>query len=365
MSAKKKNEQPEVNQPANEMFDDISGVAIVSTGVKHVPVKEEFEKAEDFATGHAPADEPKIETMGDIFDRFSHIKYVIDISSSMGEGMKSEADLTQFVWSEENLTSLRNALVLSEAEDEAGYNEDGTEFDDEDDEDFPEDEEEDVSFADVSDDDIKRHAIRYGATDYSGVLRILGIEFPPARKRSYGRVNESKMQTLKKAAKQFVEERFRRFADAKVGVMQFDDYSEQLAPAGASMDQVLAAIASLPDFGRGGTNIYKAVAEAVADCKRRPSEVNAHHIILVSDGCDRGAMQLDQMVPRMKELGIVFDFIFVQGLQGDTEGAMVAAVLKRVCEMTGGEYTEIRTREDFEQKFLAVSNRPMLPPARS
>jgi len=29
--------------------------------------------------------------------------------------------------------------------------------------------------------------------------------------------------------------------------------------------------------------------------------------------------------------------------------------------MTGGEYTVVKTEQDFIEKFLTVSNRPMLP----
>ena len=63
----------------------------------------------------------------------------------------------------------------------------------------------------------------------------------------------------------------------------------------------------------------------------------------------------------MKELGIVFDFIYMLGASPDQQGEQVAKVMRNLCEATGGEYTVVKTEEDFIQKFLEVSKRPMLP----
>ncbi len=340
-------------------FDELEGVSIVSTGTKTQQVVEEYESVlNNTQQQDVVPDTTAGTSLEDIFDRFSKLVYVIDASGSMGEGMKDEDQLGMYIWPPEKLEALRGHLAKLEAA-AAKENE---EFDD-----IEFEEEETVKLSEASDDELKRHIIRNAKSAGrwgGGDANFEGFVFPMNSKFN-ARKNQSKMQILKGAAKQFVSKRFAKFADAKVAVMQFEDSPSLLCASGASEREVLAAIEMLPDHGGGGTNIYRAVTAGISDCKRRPSEVGAHHIVLVSDGCDRGALQIKDLVPKMKETGIVFDFIFVQGLAGDAEGADVARVLKSVCEATGGEYTEVRTAQDFETKFLAVSNRPMLPPARS
>jgi hypothetical protein len=173
------------------------------------------------------------------------------------------------------------------------------------------------------------------------------------------------MQAVKDAARDFVHKRFQKYPNANVTLFSFED-SPKLLSAGLSEADLMEGISRLPDYGGGGTNIYRAVERALSECKKRPSEVNAHHIVLVSDGCDYGAKGVLDLLPRMKELGMVFDFIFILGAsESEIADDSTIAALKRVCEETGGEFVTVKTEKDFVQKFLAASNRPLLPPARS
>jgi VWA domain-containing protein len=365
MASKKKNAKQAVETPVVEtlvteetkapQFDELEGVAIVSTGTKTVQVEEEFEKVLD--QQHESPNEPSTgASLEDIYDRYSKLVYVIDASGSMGEGMKDEDHLSMYTWPPSTFAQLRQQLAEQD-----GEAPEPDEFEDE--EFFEEDEPEEViRLSELSDDDLKRHIIRHGqSTRFGSDVKFNGFSFPMNSK--YRGNNRSKMEILKGAAKDFVSKRFAKFKDAKVAVMQFEESPMLLCASGAIESEVLAAIERLQPGG--GTDIFKAVVGGISDCKKRPSEVGAHHIVLVSDGCDGGAARVTELVPRMKEVGIVFDFIFVQGMNGDSLGVDMAKILRGVCEATGGEYTEVRTVQDFETKFLAVSNRPMLPPARS
>lgn len=345
----------------DKKFEIVGGGAIVTTVGKTVQVKNEFEKDLDSLTapGLGPA-----ETLADMYDRFSRLLYVIDASGSMGDGMLSEDSFKNYKWPKDLMAQFRERMKADEGlwddedEDESDYFGDEEDFDlDEEDDDPDEDEEpEQLDVDSLGDDEVKMLILRENLSARYGI--------PLEMNYSYRGKSRSKMMALKDAAKDFVHQRFQRVPDAKVAVFQFETSPQLLCAAGASETEVLAAINRLPDGGGGGTNIYSAVERAISECKQRPSEVGLHHIVLVSDGCDYGGIRVRDFLPRMKELGIVFDFIYMVGLGEDATADQVAKVMQEVCEATGGEYTVVKTEQDFEQKFLEVSNRPLLPPAR-
>lgn len=329
----------------DKKFEVAGNVSIVPTGQKSVP-KEEFENIVDRATS---TDAGAGTTLTDMYDRFSKLWYVVDASGSMGEGMISEDYVKRFKWSPEILEAFRSKMrtdkdLVQEAEE------------------WDEDAEEEVlvevpmNVDSMSDDDLKMVILRENLADKYQI----DLEMD----HSVRLKSRSKMMALKDAAKSFVHTRFMKFPDARVGLFQFENHPQLLCATGASEAEVMEAINRLPDDGGGGTNIYAAVERVVNECKQKPSEVGLHHVVLVSDGCDYGGVRVKELLPKMKELGIVFDFIYMVGTSGDSMGEAVAKVMREVCEATGGEYTVVKTEQDFEQKFLAASNRPMLPAPR-
>lgn len=335
---------------ANKKFEVAGNVSIISTGQSTVH-KEEFEKVVDRAT----VDAGEGTTLTDMYDRFSKLLYVIDSSGSMGEGMLSDDSLKLYKWTPEILEQFRVAMEADDTlvEEEPEQFDEDEEFLEESEEEDPEQILEHIDVRAMSDNEIKMAVIRDRLDSKYNIHLEMNYS---ARLKS-----RSKMMALKDAAKEFVHIRFMRFKDARVGVFSFEDRPKLLCAAGASEEEVMNGIERLPDFGGGGTNIYAAVEQVVNECKKRPSEVGLHHIVLVSDGCDGGGVRVRDLVPKMKELGIVFDFIYMVGVSGDNQGEAVARVMQEVCEATGGEYTVVKTEKDFEQKFLAVSSRLMLP----
>lgn len=339
---------------ANEKKFEVAGnVSIVSTGKKSVQVQEEFEKTvAELSVGSGA-------TLADMYDRFSKLIYVIDASGSMGEGMLSEEMVNQYNWRPEILEQYREWLAKEYKKELKEYkeslldeNDSSKELDDVFDVDeAPEDP------STLTDDELKTKIVMEGLENKSGI----GLE----RNWNSTRRGRSKMMAVKDAAKDFVHQRYQKYPEARVLLFSFED-SPALLASGVSELEVIQGINSLPDCGGGSTNIYRAVDRAVNECKKRPSEVNAHHIVLVSDGCDYGAVNVKNLLPKMKELGMVFDFIFILGAsdseQADNE---IIRALQHVCEMTGGEFVTVKTEQDFVQKFLTASSRPMLPPSIS
>jgi hypothetical protein len=330
----------------DKKFEVAGNVSIVSTG-KTVVSKEQFETVVDNAI-KGPEDVGAGSSLTDMYDRFSKLIYAIDASGSMGEGMLSEDSIKMYKWTPDILEQFKARMradkdLTEENFDEITEDDNGNEVI----------QTQHIDVDGMSEDELKMYIISEHLDDKYSIRLEMNY--------SHNTRGRSKMMALKDAAKDFVHTRFQKFADARVGVFSFEDHPSQLCAAGAVETEVLAAINRLPDNGGGGTNIYSAVDRVVNECKRRPSEVGLNHIVLVSDGCDGGAMRVEELVPKMKELGIVFDFIYMLGLSPDAQGEQVAAMMRRVCEATGGEYTVVKTEQDFVQKFLEVSKRPMLP----
>lgn len=168
-----------------------------------------------------------------------------------------------------------------------------------------------------------------------------------------------KMDVLKKASKQMVEERRGKFPDANIEVVFFNteiQHGRNLTTVGL-VDGIQKTAAS------GGTRIFTAIKYALDVCHARPSSVNLHHIVLVSDGEDYSAMEVPDLVPEMKRMGVVLDFIFM-GQAVNVDDPCVAA-LKKASEATGGTFTIVGNAKDFEEKFIQASTRALLPPAPS
>lgn len=308
----------------DDKFDGVVGpVSIVSTGKKTVQ-KEDFEAAIEVPTSVG-------ESMDDIYDHYSRLIYTIDASGSMRGGMLQEDRINRFLWTDSMLKNFRERIAAEQLE-----NGDDTE----------------VPVSSLSDAELKMKIIDEGLNYTYGIKLPINSGFVPKTR--------SKMQAVKDAAKDFVQKRFRKFPDAKVTVFGFET-QPYLLSAGEKQEDVLLAISRLQDTGGGGTNIFAAVEKAVGECKERPSQVGVHHIVLVSDGLDENAVTVRNLIPEMLRIGIVFDFIFIQGESGVVDSHTIE-VLKDVCEQTGGEFSVVRTEKDFVQKFLTASERKCLPP---
>lgn len=318
-------------------FEVVGPVQIVSTGKKEVK-QEEFESVLDkIPTGTGAS-------LEDMYDRFSRLLYLIDASGSMGEGMaRDSSNGSEYMWTDELLEDGRERLLDMVA--------DGNSILDPD------------SGVDLTEGKLKRMGkdALQKLLEEEDLMDELGVSEKQTVPTSYGQKNKTKMQAVKQAAREFVKKRFQKFPDAQVAVFSFEG-SPMLLSAAFTEEEVLRAIDSLPDQGGGGTNIFSAVNRGLNECKKRTQEVGMHHIVLVSDGCDDGARSVKSLLPEMKEIGVVFDFIFILG-GSDFADDYTIQILKEVCEATGGEFVTVRTEKDFVEKFLKASNRLCLPPA--
>jgi hypothetical protein len=357
----------------NEKKFEIAGpVTIVSTGKKEVK-REAFEEVIDSVNVNPGAGS----TLEDIYDQHSRLIYVVDVSISMQEGMLSEEMVKMYKWTPDLLKQFRAELEKEEAakaksnppsDDDDDEEEEDEDIDPDDDPDEDEDDEEvevtaedvlrgifggtvEAPVASLSDEEIKLRVVMNNLQQKYGIYL--------QRDYAFKTKNRSKLLALKDAAKDFVKMRFKKFPDAQVYLYSFSDEPTLLAE-GSDETRTLESFDRL--YTTGGTNILRGVTKAVEDCRRTKDNIGANHIVLVSDGLDSGAMGVEQMLDRMKELRVVFDFIFMVGGSSTDQDDPVILSLRRACEATGGEFTMVKTEQDFQQKFLTASSRKCLPP---
>jgi len=207
----------------------------------------------------------------------------------------------------------------------------------------------------------------------------------------------SRIDLVKKLAKQEIQKRFDKFPKSAVSVVPFSGRPvtlfdmqdpKNLWPAldglnspwsayicnacgrvenapngrwGNSNNAPVCACNNKPmtlEWSDGGTDILAAIRKAMDLCRLKPSAVGIHHIILVTDGEDGNAAHtIGTWVPAMKASGVVLDYIHIGDASQANQGLVDA------CKQLGGEYVVVNSEKDFTTKFIAAVGRKMLPPA--
>lgn len=302
----------------------------------------------------------------EMYDKYMKLIYLFDVSGSMSSGMAPEDTASLYEWPQDLLKKFRERMkkdpdIVSDSM-SAMNGTDPDDLDEDDLDDYSDDMSDGfLSAADIdnlSENELKRKIIDEGLSKkYNIPLQRKAVSY------SNRYSGKSKLEAVKDAARRFVAERFKKYPAANVKVFAFDE-SCQDRTHGVGEQAVLYALDSLVPSGM--TDIYGAVDRGVSECKKRPSEVGANHIVLVSDGFDSNAgMVEEKLLSRMLENTVVFDFIYIIGGDDDL-GERVAndAVinsLKRVCEKTGGKFEIVSKESDFEKKFIEASKRLCLP----
>jgi len=229
--------------------------------------------------------------------------------------------------------------------------------------------------------ELKNRIIRANMMDEFGVIPDLTKKHqqPPTR-----------IELVKKLAKQEIATRFKKFPESKISVIPFSGHPvtlfdcqepDNLWPAldllSTSWNALLCRTCGKAykyeggnnrvacdcggqlymDGSDGGTDILSAIREAMELCRKKPSPVGIHHIIMVTDGEDYQAdTNIGAWVPSMKASGVVLDYIHIG------EESQANAGLKAACTALGGEYVTVNTEREIEAKFIAAVTRLLMPP---
>ena len=197
----------------------------------------------------------------------------------------------------------------------------------------------------ADDEELKRLIVQHTLTDAFGIK-------PNWQK--HDRQPPTRIDVVKKLAKQEIERRFAKYPKSRIAVISFESSPTPLFDDGTP-DQLWPALEQLRACG--GTDILAAIRMGMDVCRKAPSKVGIHHFIIVSDGADCVAdLNIGQWVPALKASGVVLDYIHI-GDYDANDG------LKKACLDLGGEFVVVNSLHDLEKHFIAAVERKLLASA--
>lgn len=299
-------------------------------------------------------------------DRYTKKVFVLDISASMGGEIAAQSEMACLVWPEEFWVwaeqRIANAAVRVDAVNAAtATDDDDTSLEGCADVRVPyegldnDDQSEDCEWAELRDVADDRDLVRRAVLAHN-------LQAPFELNKPF---LVSKAELVKLVVARTVRERVAKFPDAVVIGIMFDDkphlvqvgYRDEAGERkkrNPTPEEFIKIVQEHP-FRGGGTNITKALGAAVVQCKRAPSPVKQHHVVLVTDGEDCGVTDTVQYVETMLENNICLDVIHITDTPRES-----ADLFRDVCQRTGGEYQQADNVNDFQTRFLAAASRLML-----
>lgn len=301
---------------------------------------------------------PESRSIHNIYDEFQKLLYLIDISDSMRDVVVGAGSVDLYIWSEFSMQQIAMKVsaaveAVKKAEDAAAAILSSSQDEDPEMIDMPEVDQITIAWAKLEGkvgDDLKLGVIQFGLTSDAS-LRI---------DRNYSKMDDSitKLGLVKKMARKMVDERYQKYPRADVHCLTFNTAVHVVSAN--NRQQLLDGIDKIAPAG--GTWIYAALESTLEMCKKAPSAVGLHHIVLVTDGEDGSGALVPELLPQMKELGVVLDFIYIKQ-HGDEYTQANAAIIKSVCDATGGTYKEVNNAKEFETQFIAASTKLLAPPS--
>lgn len=295
------------------------------------------------------------------FDRHMKLVYVVDVSASMMDAMLQVQDIGSFDWTPTVMERISQRIQLAvknltaaEADEDADEDEDELELDEVD--------TGDGGDAVASELDRQWFALRtmlenkdFDALKGEVIVQDLyeSIGLHPARTQS---TKTTKIEAVKRSLDRMIRERMDQYPDADVVLITFEGHAELYAEGA----QICLNKLPLLEANGGMTKISAGIERAMSYCRRHPSPVKNHHIILVTDGLDDygSGVELDAL----KALGVTFDFLHISGSSSDSYYENVKKDLTNLAVGTGGKYVRVDNLEKFSRKFFEAARRLCLAP---
>ncbi len=217
----------------------------------------------------------------------------------------------------------------------------------------------------------------HGAKSDSEIRQLLGdqvevgLYFGGRIKGEYRSKHVSKMDQLKRLASKAAQDRLAKYPESKVTIVAFDGKTQAWECKDGA--QVEAVIKALRPSG-ASTDIVNALRNVIGMCKKAPSQVNMHHVVLVTDGEDYGLVEhQDMLIKMLLEVGIILDVITIysdadvlrQYMRGIAEYASSVNAgknaLEAIAKATNGTTEQAKDSASFETRFLGTAQRLCLP----
>jgi len=166
-----------------------------------------------------------------------------------------------------------------------------------------------------------------------------------------------KVDLQKKVVEKYANERIGEKAlSMKIGVVEFGKNTRIPLRGSSNLDEIKDAVRALYANGNG-TYAGKGIRAALTLLKKNKDYTP--RIILTSDGDMHDYDVALDAAEQAKTAGVIIDTIFI-GREDSWYGRNGSDNLKTLSAITGGVHEEITSEAEFEAKFLAVANRPLL-----
>jgi len=308
-----------------------------------------------------------------IYDEFQKLLFVLDDSGSMGNRLMGVMDLMAEDLTNEQRQSISNRIENARVRAEADVNaalialesEEESEFDivGGDDDGF------DPTSIDVphvfpaenlyNDKLWNRLAEKNDESRKAEVLKndSLGLEIGISLSNTSA---PTKNAAMKAVVTKEIKDRYLKFGTPDIQVIKFEEKYQIFRTVGEA--DLLQAVDSLTAHG-WDTKIFPPLKAALALCKRAPSTVGCHHIILVTDGLSSDGDACLALLPECLRLNVVVDFIHIADEYDHCSDWSQQAELKELSNKSGGKFYSVTSIRDFEKVFFESSKRLMLAPA--
>ena len=186
------------------------------------------------------------------------------------------------------------------------------------------------------------------ALDVSGSMQA-GVD--PENRRG----GMQKIELLKKALERYINHRFEKHPDSRVGLVAFESYIHVLIEVTDNVEELLAEARGLT--AGGGTAMHKGLQRAISMLAKNKG-THIPRIILISDGAPDSPEAVADVLSQHRDKRVIVDCIYI-GATSEWDATYVD-FMKKIADMTGGIFEQITSEKEFETKFLQVANRPLL-----
>lgn len=280
-------------------------------------------------------------SMEDIYEKMTWVEFLLDASGSMSMPIALYDEKNQYEWDEKTLQDAKEKLIQAINQE----------------------------IEDGEDDYEDSLSKNYDSTDIEDVKQacvdqVVTVTLPPLKKDAHKLSDLSKLEIVRRCAKMFLEKRFSKYPDAKVGAVRFESTVYEFV-AGQDKETTIKAVEDNLLGTGGGTSMLQALTSTMN--KLRKSRGAAHHFVLVTDGQPTdtyGEGCFDHLIEPFQGRKIVLDVIFIldrnyRNVSKENKTPEINS-LEKLANATGGTIEYVDSEQGFEQKFLAVAERKLL-----
>lgn len=168
-------------------------------------------------------------------------------------------------------------------------------------------------------------------------------------------IGMKKIDLLKKALERYINNRFQKHPDSRVGLVAFESNVHVMIEITDDVNELIVEARGLT--AGGSTAMHKGLTRAIQMLDANKGSY-IPRIILISDGAPDNQDLVVDVINQHREKRIIVDCIYIG--ESSEHDQYYIDFMKNIARITGGIFEQIRSEKEFELKFLKVANRPLL-----